>query len=300
MNASGPVAENLRRMDFVSTVAAPILVGGNLWGVMTVSDRREPLPPSTEERIANFTELVATAIANAESRAELAASEARARELASEQEALRRVATLVAEGATPTQVFDAVRHEVARMFDIPSTVLMRFDADGMSTLLATYSDYLGPVGTRWPLEGDTSAVARVYQTGRAARADYTQDVHGSLAQAARRGGVRYPVAVPVVVEGALWGAMSAGSFGPAPPPPDLEDRLAKFTELLATAIANAEGRADLAASEARAQELANEQAALRRVATLVAKGVSADELFAAVAYEVAVRRRRSGRRRLSL
>ena len=286
-NASGSVAENLRKMDFISTVAAPIVVEGNLWGVMTVSDRREPLPPDTEERVAKFTELVATAIANAESRAELAASEARARELASEQAALRRVATLVAEGATPNRVFDAVRHEVARMFNIPSTVLMRFDADGMATLLATYGYYLGPVGTRWPLEGDTSAVARVHQTGRAARADYTRHVHGSLAQAARRGGVRYPVAVPVVVEGALWGAMSAGSYGPEPPPLDLEGRLAKLTELLATAIANAESRADLAASEARARELANEQAALRRVATLVAKGVSADELFAAVAYEVA-------------
>ena len=250
-DASGTVAENLRKMDFVSTVAAPIVVEGNLWGVMTASDRREPLPPDTEERVAKFSELVATAIANAESRAELAASEARARELASEQAALRRVATLVAEGATPTRVFDAVRLEVARMFDIPSTVLMRFDADGMATLLATYSDYLGPVGTRWPLEGDTSAVAKVHDTGRAARADYTRHVHGSLAQAARRGGVRYPVAVPVVVEGALWGAVSAGSYGPAPPPADLEDRLAKFTELLATAIANAETRAELDASRAR-------------------------------------------------
>jgi hypothetical protein len=74
------------------------------------------------------------------------------------------------------------------MFDIPSTVLMRFDADGMATLLAAYGDYLGPVGTRWPLEGNTSAVARVHQTGRAARANYTRHVHGSLARAAQRGG----------------------------------------------------------------------------------------------------------------
>ena len=173
------------------------------------------------------------------------------------------------------------------MFNIPSTVLMRFDADGMATLLATYGDYLGPVGTRWPLEGDTSAVARVHQTGRAARADYTRHVHGSLAQAARRGGVRYPVAVPVVVEGALWGAMSAGSYGPAPPPRDLEGRLEKFTELLATAISNADSRAELAASEARAHELANEQAALRRVATLVARGAPPTNVFATVAEEVA-------------
>ena len=284
---SGPVANSLRELGLVSTVAAPIVVEGNVWGIVTVSDANQRLPPDAEERVAAFTELVATAIANAESRAELAASEARAHELAEEQAALRRVATLVAEGGTPNLVFDAVRDEVARMFNIPSTVLMRFDADGKGTLLATYGDYLGPVGTRWPLAGDTSAVARVHQTGRAARANYTntKHVHGSLAQAARRGGVRYPVAVPVVVEGALWGAMSAGSYGPEPP--DLEGRLAKFTELLATAIANAESRADLAASEARARELAEEQAALRRVATLVARGASPDVLFSAVAEEVA-------------
>ena len=51
-------------MGIRSTVASPILVEGRLWGAMTVSAKREPLPPDTEERLANFTELVATAIAN--------------------------------------------------------------------------------------------------------------------------------------------------------------------------------------------------------------------------------------------
>src|SRR5262249_29174057 len=162
-----------------------------------------------------------------------------------------RVATLVAEGATPDRVFDAVRDEVERMFGIPNTILMRFDADGTATLLATSGDYLGPIGNRWRLDADESAVARVYHTGRAARADYTTGAPGPLAEAARLGGTRFPVAVPVVVEGALWGAVSVGSRGPEPPPAGLEDRLTKFTELLATAIANAESRADLAASEAR-------------------------------------------------
>jgi GAF domain-containing protein len=72
------LADSLRQMDFVSTVAAPIMVKGNVWGVIIVSDEREPLPPDTEERVERFTELAATAIANAESRSELAASEARA------------------------------------------------------------------------------------------------------------------------------------------------------------------------------------------------------------------------------
>src|SRR5262249_26768768 len=152
---------------------------------------------------------------------------------------------------------------------------------GLATLLATPGDYLGRIGSRWPLTGDDSAVARVYRAGRAARADYTTGALGPLAEAARLGGTLFPVAVPVMVDGALWGAMSVGSRGPEPPPPDLEARLAKFTELLATAIANAESRADLAASEARARELAKEQSALRRVATLVAQGARPDELFSA-------------------
>ena len=278
----GTIGDAARAAGLGSGVAGPILVDGELWGQMCVFSRGGTvLPVGTENRLHDFIELVATAISNYEAHAAL-------QRLADEQAAQRRIATLVAQGATPNRVFDAVRDEVARMFNIPSTVLMRFDADGMATLLATYGDYLGPVGTRWPLEGDTSAVAMVHQTGRAARADYTRHVHGSLAQAARRGGVRYPVAVPVVVEGALWGAMSAGSYGPAPPSRDLEGQMEKFTELLATAISNADSRAELAASEARAQELANEQAALRRVATLVAKGVAPDEVFAAVAEEVAV------------
>ena len=68
----------------------------------------EPFPADTERRVSQFTELVATAIANAEARAEL-------QRLADEQAALRRVATLVAEAAAPTEVFDAVIVEVAQL-----------------------------------------------------------------------------------------------------------------------------------------------------------------------------------------
>jgi signal transduction histidine kinase len=71
-------------------VGTPIIVEGRLWGVITVSSTLErPLPLDTEERLASFTELVATAIANAESRAALAAS--RARVVAAADEARRRI-----------------------------------------------------------------------------------------------------------------------------------------------------------------------------------------------------------------
>ena len=271
--ATGPVAEMARVLGIRSSVATPIVVEGRLWGTLiAVTSQSEPLPRETDSRIREFTELVATAIANAGARDELST-------LVEEQAALRRVATLVATGAAPNQVFDAVRVEVEQMFGIPNTIIVRFDADDSATLLATPGEYLGPIGTRWRLNGDDSAVARVYHTGRAARADYTAGGGGPLAEAARLGGTRYSVAVPVVVDGALWGAMSVGSPGPEPPP-NLERRLAKFTELLATAIANTEARTEV-------QRLADEQAALRRVATLVAEGANSDKLFAAVTREAA-------------
>jgi signal transduction histidine kinase len=243
--APGQAPEAAREMGWHSSVGAPITVEGRLWGALAVASRREkPLPPDAEQRLAAFTELVATAIANSEAHEQLA-------QLADEQAALRRVATLVAEGATPHRVFDGVRHEVARMFNAPLSVLLRYDANGTATVLATSDGYLGPVGRSWPVEGDSSAIARVCRTGLPARIDYTRPARGPIAAAARAVGAQSAVGVPVVVDGTLWGVMAVGSRETEPLPADFEGRLAKFTELLATAIANAEGRAELDASRAR-------------------------------------------------
>jgi GAF domain-containing protein len=60
-----------------SAVGTPLRVDGRLWGVIIAgSTTEQPLPSETEARPADFTELVAMAIANAESRAELIASRA--------------------------------------------------------------------------------------------------------------------------------------------------------------------------------------------------------------------------------
>jgi signal transduction histidine kinase/DNA-binding LacI/PurR family transcriptional regulator len=75
--ADGPVIDTMRRPGIVSTVASPIIVEGGLWGAITVWSNDEPLPLDTEERLEKFTELVATAVANAESKSELAASRRR-------------------------------------------------------------------------------------------------------------------------------------------------------------------------------------------------------------------------------
>jgi len=65
-------------------------------------------------------------------------------------------------------------------------------------------------------------------------------------------GVRSSVAAPITVEGNLWGCISAASTNPErPPAPGTETRLSNFSDLVATAIANAEGRSELAASRRR-------------------------------------------------
>jgi signal transduction histidine kinase len=209
---------------FPAPVNAPITMQSRLWGV--------------------FAELFANAVANSQAHEQFT-------QLADEQAALRRVGRLVAEGATQHRVFDAVRHEVARMFNVPLSVLMRYGANGTATVLATADGFLGPIGRSWPVGGDSSAIARVCRTGLPARSDYTRPAQGPIAAAALSEGGRSSVGVPVVVDGAFWGVMAVGSRDTEPLPADVEGRLAKFTDLLTTAIANAEGRAELEASRAR-------------------------------------------------
>jgi signal transduction histidine kinase len=91
----------------------------------------------------------------------------------------------------------------------------------------------------------------VLRTGRTARMDSHQNALGSLAALIREQGIRCGVGAPIVVNGRMWGAAIIGSTRPEPLPPETEPRLADFADLVATAIANAQTRADLTASRAR-------------------------------------------------
>jgi signal transduction histidine kinase len=106
------------------------------------------------------------------------------------------------------------------------------------------------VGTRLPLSG-TSIAALVLQSNGPARVDSFAQVPGAIAEEARSLGIRSSVGSPIVVAGRVWGVIAASSKEEAPFPPDSEAKLTEFTELVATAIANAESRAELAASRAR-------------------------------------------------
>src|SRR5262249_3185161 len=101
---------------------------------------------------------------------------------------------------------------------------------------------------------------------------------GTVAQAGRAAGIVGGIASPIVVDGATWGVVAVPATRDAPIPAGIETRLSVFTELVATAISNADARASLAL-------LADEQAALRRVATLVARESSPVEIFGAVTEE---------------
>jgi GAF domain-containing protein len=284
--APGEYADAVRRMGFRSSVAAPIVVEGRLWGGIAIGGRRERFPADTEERMAGFTELVGTAIANAEGRAQLEESRDELCQLAQEQAALRRVATLVARGLPPAEVLTAVAQQVRHVLGADGTNIVRLDPDGAVTVLTRVGDHQGelPVGSRWKPEPPV-AVAVVLRTGRPARCDDYSQASCAVADAVRRMGLRSAVAAPIVVEGRLWGAIAIGGRRERFPA-DTEQRMAGFTELVGTAIANAEGRAQLEESRDELRRLADEQAALRRVATLVARGVPAAEVFAAVAKEV--------------
>jgi GAF domain-containing protein len=198
--------------------------------------------------------------------------------LADEQAALRRVAILVARAAPPAEVFAAVAEEVGRVLQADGAFIARYQPGCTRMVVAAWSasGETLPVGSHGPIvEGSVTAL--VQATGRPARMDrYPPDVLAWVDTAAR--GFRCTVAVPITVEGRLWGAMVVASTN-EPPPPGTEERLTGFAELVAAAIANAQARVEL-------RGYAEEQAALRRVATLVARGAPPEEVFAAVTEEV--------------
>jgi PAS domain S-box-containing protein len=198
-----------------------------------------------------------------------------------ELSALRRIATLAAEGVAPSDLFAVVAEEAARVVNVPLLIVARYEVNDTATECASFppEDSVFPVGKRWSLHG-TNVLALVRTNSGAARIDDYAQLDGQLADAARRVGIRSTVGVPIVVAGRLWGTMVVSTREPDPLPGDTAARLASFTGLLATAIGNAESREALG-------QLADEQAALRRVATLVARAASPAEVLEAVADEMA-------------
>lgn len=241
--AKGPMGAIAGKLGLRAAIATPIVVEGRYWGVTVAGTSAEDFPPGTESRMTHFTELAALAIANAQAHHKL-------RELADTQAALRRLAMLVARGEQPQAVFEAVTEEALRHFGGGTARMIRFELDGTATLLAN-EGATGPhvrVGKPWEGYPATGLTAIVQQTGRAARVNDYRDIPGG--EPYLREGLRSAVGMPIHVHGRLWGMIAVGS-GEGPLPPDTEQRMTEFTDLVATAVANAQTRAELMASRAR-------------------------------------------------
>lgn len=272
---SGPIAPRHVGQRFGQAVGAPIVVDGVIWGFIGASGEvGEMLPLECEARLSDFAQLMAIAIANAQAREKL-------RDLVESQGALRRVATLVAQGAEPKNVFAAVAVEAARILGVDAVSLISYDPGTrmFTKIYGTHGQRASvPDGGRWSLENCPEG-ALILETGEPVRIDDWTDVPGPVAARHRADGFGQAVAAPIVVDGMIWGHIAAFAEADENLPPGCETRLADFTNLMASALANTQARDKL-------RGLAEQQgAALRRVATLVAQQASPSTIFDAVARE---------------
>ena len=185
--------------------------------------------------------------------------------LAGEQAALHRVATLVAKAAAPEDIFAAVAEELAQVSGANIAVVLRYETDSAATVVGCSSRGGVParVGTRLTVSGEGIAIA-VLRTGRPMRAARFAGPPGSVADSLRSMGMRAAIGSPVIVGGRLWGVVINATTQPEGLRLQDEQRISAFAELVGTAIASAQAQVELRA-------IAEEQAALRRVAMLVAQ-----------------------------
>ncbi|MDX6411650.1 MAG: hypothetical protein QOE91_1166, partial [Gaiellaceae bacterium] len=177
--------------------------------------------------------------------------------LANEQAALRRVATLVAEGSTTEELFTAVANEVAQLLEVEGALLDRYEPDRTVVTLAASHDIdwtaaasVAYSGMEWPLDPGSLA-AIVSEPKPTARVDDYSDLEGVVGDIARAVEVGNGCAASISVDGRLWGVIRVFSRAGTLLPADTETRLRGFTELIATAVSNAAAREDLIASRAR-------------------------------------------------
>jgi signal transduction histidine kinase len=161
------------------------------------------------------------------------------RRLAAEQAAVRRLAALVARGVEPLEVFGAVAEEMRRCVNAFTAGLWRYESDGEITMVGAAAEpgagAKWPLGTRIPFDCNNIA-AVVRRTGRPARIDNYDNASGPTAARARAMGLRTAMAVPVIIDGHVWGLAAVGSVAPGPMPADTEARISGFAELVATAV----------------------------------------------------------------
>lgn len=187
---------------------------------------------------------------------ELRSAHRRLESIASEQASLRRVATLVARQSTADELLATVAKEVAGVLGVPSTSVIRYNDRGTGTLVGVWG-YAMPsaLGTSWELD-EAAILGMIWRTRRPASVELEGD-EGVLAAALVKSGLRFATGMPIIAQGRLWGAMLALENHREALPASVISRLESFTELIATAVANAEARSELVAAQRRVIEAAD-------------------------------------------
>jgi PAS domain S-box-containing protein len=181
---------------------------------------------------------------------ELRLARGNAEAIADEQASLRRVATLVARQTTPEELFAVVAQEVAHVLDVRSITVIRYDADNKMTPVGVSGEIMRfMLGVSWPLD-ETPIASVIWRTAEPAIVELAGS-DTSLAAELLSHGLRVVTGVPIVVEGRLWGAMLAHEGERDALPQSIVNRLQSFTELVATAVANANARSELVAARRR-------------------------------------------------
>ena len=173
-----------------------------------------------------------------------------------EQNALRRVATLVAREGEHVEVFAVVAEEVGRLLEADAAGIVRYETDGQGLIVGAWSRAGAPPvppGSVVRIDPETAA-GRVYRTGQPEHGGPFEGTDGSMAHRLRQLGYRSSLAAPIHVAGDVWGALGAATLRAEPFPDDTTRRLEAFAELVAQSLANADAREQLAASRARLVE----------------------------------------------
>jgi diguanylate cyclase (GGDEF)-like protein len=281
----------LRYRQHGATLANLVACGAGLAGVMAGAGTQLARISLTQRLLftqdyvigAAITALVlaATLTERIRAGAELVRSESAAKDLADEQAALRRVATLVASGAAPEHLFAFVAESLCRLMAAAAGLVIRFDGPQEAVTVgawATARDLVPEPGERFPLE-EMSATAIVLRTGRPARVPA-----GAPATFRPQAGER--VAAPIELGGRVWGCVSVAGN------PELaagsEARIERFADLLALAIDNAHARARLVAQATTdpLTGIANHRAFHERLATELARARRYRRPLAIVVFDV--------------
>ena len=153
--------------------------------------------------------------------------------------ALRRVATAVAANVEPAEVFELVARATRELLEVDSAGVVRYEGP-------THGRLMGQAGVAMPMRrftllGENTAAV----TARTGQPSYVEDfavLESEVAQRLASMGQRCGIAVPVYVEGRLWGALVAGDRRPGHIPAEAAARLAEFGGLIALMLAEADAR----------------------------------------------------------